>query len=82
MNMVNLPSINTNQTNINNLVADRFLRKKEVLFRTGLTSSTLYRLMEQGNFPSAISISERSVAWTESNVQRWIDTRISLSDIA
>jgi prophage regulatory protein len=82
MNMVNLPLHNTNQANINNLKTDRFLRKKEVLFRTGLTSSSLYRLMEQGNFPQSVQISERSVAWKESDINRWIDNRINLSAIA
>jgi prophage regulatory protein len=61
---------------------NRFIRKPEILSITGLTSSSLYRLMEQGNFPHSILISERSVAWKYLDVQRWIDTRISLSEIA
>jgi prophage regulatory protein len=61
---------------------NRFIRKPEVLSITGLTSSSLYRLMEQGNFPPSILISERSVAWKYLDVQRWFDTRISLSEIA
>jgi prophage regulatory protein len=80
MNIVNQKVVNKNQVNLN--TPERFLRKKEVLFRTGLTSSSLYRLMEQGNFPQSLQISERSVAWRESEVERWIDTRISLSEIA
>jgi prophage regulatory protein len=61
---------------------NRLIRKPEVLSITGLSSSSLYRLMEQGNFPPSILISERSVAWKYLDVQRWIDTRISLSEIA
>jgi predicted DNA-binding transcriptional regulator AlpA len=38
--------------------------------------------MDQGNFPPSILISERSVAWKILDVQRWIDTRISLSELA
>jgi prophage regulatory protein len=82
MNMLNPTFQNTNKVNISCLEAERFLRKKEVLFRTGLTSSSLYRLMEQGLFPQSILISERSVAWKESDIDRWIDTRINLSAIA
>ncbi|MFT4804465.1 MAG: prophage regulatory protein [Psychroserpens sp.] len=61
---------------------ERLVRKPEVLSLTGLSSSSLYRLMEQGNFPQSVQISERSVAWRESDVERWIDTRISFSEIA
>jgi prophage regulatory protein len=65
-----------------NSIQVRLIRKKEVLFRTGLTSSSLYRLMIQGDFPCSITISERSVAWNESDIIRWIDNRINLSAIA
>ena len=81
MNMVSLSLENTNQTKKNILATERFIRKKEVIFRTGLTSSSLYRLMEQNNFPQSVQISERSVAWKESDVDRWIETRINLSEI-
>ncbi|MEP1445853.1 MAG: AlpA family phage regulatory protein [Paraglaciecola sp.] len=61
---------------------NRLIRKPEVLSITGLTSSSLYRLMEQGDFPQSISISERSVAWNVSDIDRWVETRINLSEIA
>ncbi len=50
---------------------DRILRIRTVLERTGLSRSTLYRRIEQGNFPKQIRISERCVGWRESAVEAW-----------
>jgi predicted DNA-binding transcriptional regulator AlpA len=40
-------------------VATRFLRRREVQARTGLSCSTIYRFMAQGKFPRAIAIDGR-----------------------
>lgn len=50
---------------------DRFLRLPEVLSRTGLTRSTLYRRIETGRFPRQVAISERCAAWRESAIEEW-----------
>jgi prophage regulatory protein len=55
---------------------DRFIRLNEVLHTTGFSRSTLYRLMGQGDFPTAVSISANAVAWLESEVLTWIARRI------
>ena len=51
---------------------DRILRLKAVLERTGLSRSTLYRKIQQGNFPRQIKISERCAGWRESAVNEWL----------
>jgi prophage regulatory protein len=51
---------------------DRILRIRTVLERTGLSRSTLYRRIEQGNFPKQIRISERCIGWRESAVEAWM----------
>ena len=35
--------------------------------------------MKQGKFPKAITLSERRVAWIESDVDQWIAERIAQS---
>ncbi|WP_286201897.1 AlpA family phage regulatory protein [Ochrobactrum sp. SFR4] len=46
----------------------------------GLPTSTLYELMERGQFPRPIKISARTVAWLEDDVARWQQARIAERD--
>ncbi len=50
-----------------------FIRKKEVLHRTGLSSSGLYNLMARNLFPKSIKLAGgKAVAWLESDVEQWL----------
>lgn len=60
----------------------RLIRRKEVQVKTGLGASSIYALMEQGRFPRAIAISERRVAWLESEIDQWICERIAQHQVA
>lgn len=54
------------------------LRLPEVLRRTGLSRSTVYDLISKGKFPAAIPLaSPRNVAWTSTDVDRWIEEQIA-----
>ena len=55
----------------------RFIRRKEVQAKTGLGASSIYAMMKQGKFPKAITLSERRVAWIESDIDHWISERIA-----
>ncbi len=55
------------------------LRLQEVLFRTGLSRTTLYSLIAKGEFPHPISISTRCVGWIEAQVIDWLKHRVGLS---
>ncbi len=50
----------------------KFLRLSEVLEKTGLSRTTLYSLMRQNRFPQCIPISDRTVAWSESELDEWL----------
>jgi prophage regulatory protein len=50
----------------------RLLRRREVALLTGLSRSSLYRLMATGDFPGPVHISSNAVAWPESEVHDWI----------
>lgn len=52
--------------------ADRILRIKAVLERTGLSRATLYRKIRAGTFPRQIPIAQRCAGWRESAVNEWI----------
>jgi prophage regulatory protein len=55
----------------------RVLRLPQVLDRTGLSRSSLYRLHAAGTFPRRVQISERSVGWIESEVDAWLACKIT-----
>ena len=55
----------------------RLIRRQEVQAKTGLGASSIYAMMKQGKFPKAITLSERRVAWIESDVDQWISERIA-----
>ena len=54
------------------LVADRIIRMKTVLARTGLSRSTIYRKIAEGTFPAQVRISVNGAGWRESDIDRWI----------
>ncbi|MFL1553681.1 AlpA family transcriptional regulator, partial [Pseudomonas sp. D47] len=50
----------------------RLIRLKEVKHATGLGRSTIYKYIEEGNFPKSVPLGERAVAWVESEVVGWV----------
>ena len=52
--------------------ADRIIRLRTVLDRTGLSRSTVYRKIAEGTFPSQVRISVHGAGWRESAINRWI----------
>lgn len=51
---------------------DRIIRLTTVLFRTGLSRSTIYRKIAEGTFPAQIKISVNGAGWRESEINRWV----------
>ncbi len=51
----------------------RFLRIPEVLKRVGLSRSTLYARIADGQFPRPIKIGERVAVWDETAIESWQD---------
>lgn len=58
---------------------ERLLRRAEVQHITGLSRSSLYRKIAAHEFSAPIQISEKSVAWIESEVELWIAKKIAAS---
>ncbi|SDE47643.1 helix-turn-helix transcriptional regulator [Limimaricola pyoseonensis] len=53
----------------------RHLRRNDVEHLTGLSRSSLYAMMQKGQFPRPVRLGERAVAWPESAVQDWLASR-------
>ena len=51
----------------------RLIRLKEVVARTGLSRSSIYKRIEDGTFPKQKHLGGRSVAWQESDIEAWFD---------
>lgn len=51
------------------------LRLPRVLAVTGLTRSTVYRLVARKSFPSQVQLSDRTVAWRSRDVEEWTRSR-------
>jgi prophage regulatory protein len=63
-------------------IREILLRRKQVEARVGLTRSTIYALMAEGKFPKPIALAGRTVAWTQSSIDKWIAERIAASKSA
>jgi prophage regulatory protein len=55
------------------------LRRPQVQQRTGLSRSTLYQYIKDGEFPKSIALGPRSVGWLESDIIDWIAERVRIS---
>lgn len=58
----------------------QLLRLPAVLSLTGLSRSTIYRLIEAGRFPAGIKLTQHTTAWAAGEVSEWIQSRIEARD--
>jgi prophage regulatory protein len=54
----------------------QILRLKEVIKRTGLSRSTIYHLISEGQFPSPTRLTKRCIGWAEDVIHDWIVKRL------
>lgn len=52
--------------------SDSLLRIKDVIKRTGLSSSTIYRRAAEGTFPAVVRMGVRTVAWYQSDIDDFV----------
>jgi len=57
-------------------MTDRILRLPAVMDLTGLSRSTVYLQMAEGQFPKSFKITGRSCGWLEADIQNWIETKV------
>ena len=60
----------------------KLLRLRAVMDWTGLSRSTIYAMIKLGIFPKSIKLGPRAVGWLDSDIQAWIESRISLKQAA
>lgn len=56
-------------------IAVVFLRLQAVIRVTGLSRSTLYRLIANEQFPRPVRLGPRAVAWRRTDIEAWGEAR-------
>ena len=60
-------------------VLQAILRRKQVEATTGLSRSSLYAMVNDGKFPKPIKLGKRASGWLQSEVQDFIQARVTAS---
>lgn len=60
---------------------DKLLRLPEVMSITGLSRATIYRQMQRGLFPQSILITSGAIGWRQSDVEKWIESRMPTTSV-
>ena len=55
------------------------LRLPLVKTRTGLSRSSIYLRMANGEFPTSVSLGGRAVGWLEEDVNSWLEEKVNAS---
>jgi prophage regulatory protein len=61
-------------------MSKKFIRLPEVKNKTGLSRSSIYLRMSNGEFPQSISLgNSRAIGWLESDINAWLEQCIATS---
>ena len=56
-------------------MADYMLRPPEVMARTGLSRTTIWRRVRAGTFPAPSELGQNSIGWSERSISLWLENR-------
>ncbi len=57
----------------------RINRLETVKYVTGLSRSTIYLRIKNGEFPKPIKLGGRAVGWLEEDIQNWLAKQVQMS---
>ena len=58
----------------------KVMRLPRVIETTGLAKTTIYKRISDNTFPAQISLGAKAVGWLETDIQNWIQERITQSE--
>lgn len=61
-----------------NMETERILRLREVVDTTRLSRTTIYTLVQNGEFPRPLRLSSRASGWLLSEIQEWLGSKANL----
>ena len=83
--MENLNTNNQTETeSLSGICMPRMLPLKEVIYFTGLSSTTIYDMLDKKSkrydptFPIQVKLSKGRVAWVDSEIAQWLGDKIAL----
>ena len=53
----------------------RMMRRREVETATGLSRTTIYRMIAEGTFPKPTKLGVRASGWREDEIRDWLESR-------
>lgn len=53
------------------------LRLRDVIKKTGLSRSSIYKYVSTGRFPKPVHLGERTVAWVENEIEDWLMAKVN-----
>ena len=56
-------------------MGDKLLRRRQIEEITGMSRSSIYRLMQSGEFPPRVRFGPTAVRWRASDVTSWLESR-------
>ncbi len=56
-------------------MTDHMLRPPEVMARTGLSRTTIWRRVRAGTFPAPSELGQNSIGWPEHSISSWLASR-------
>jgi len=60
-------------------MSNKIIRLPAVKAKTGLSRSSIYLRMSKNEFPKSISLGDRAIGWLESDIEQWIEEKVSAS---
>lgn len=57
---------------------ERIIRIRDVVTATGLSRTTIWRLIQSGGFPAPLWISEKCRGWRAGAVLDWLQSRVAV----
>ena len=73
----------TDTANLNTVRIPRMLPVKEVVYFTGLGTTTIYDMLDKKSkrydptFPTQVKLSKGRVAWVETEIAEWLECRMA-----
>lgn len=56
-------------------MVEKHYRRPEVEEITGLSRTTIYKMMDRGDFPRPVRLTRKAVGWAESSIAEWLESR-------
>ena len=56
-------------------MSTQILRMRDVIKRIGLSRSTIYKLMENNDFPKPMKLGSQAIGWRDADIEEWIQKR-------